>query len=71
MVEEIQTQGKAVLLACAAPCPFLTAENHCSIYATRPNCCVGLQAGDEQCQESRESDGLPQLLPVQESTLQM
>ena len=57
--------GMAVIIAIAKPCPFL-AEDKCSIYPTRPNCCVALQAGDEQCQESREAEGLPRLLPVQD-----
>jgi Fe-S-cluster containining protein len=64
MLEQYQ-QGMAVIIAIGKPCPFL-AENQCSIYPTRPNCCVGLQAGDEQCQESRAAEGLPPLLPVQD-----
>ena len=28
-------------------------NNGCSIYPMCPNCCVGLQAGDEQCQDAR------------------
>ena len=63
MVYEIQTERKAVMLAMGKPCAFL-AENKCSIYPTRPNCCVGLQAGDEQCQECRTAEGLPPLLPI-------
>jgi Fe-S-cluster containining protein len=59
-------KGMAVIIATGKPCPFLT-ENKCSIYPTRPNCCVGLQAGDDQCQESREAEGLPLLLPVAET----
>jgi Fe-S-cluster containining protein len=55
-------KGMAVIIAIGKPCPFV-AENKCSIYPTRPNCCVGLQAGDEQCQESRAANGLPPLLP--------
>jgi Fe-S-cluster containining protein len=65
MVYEMQTDMKAVIIAIGKPCPFL-AENQCSIYPTRPNCCVGLQAGDEQCQESRAAEGLPPLLPLQD-----
>jgi len=57
------SQGLAVILAITKPCPFL-AEDQCSIYPTRPNCCVGMQAGDEQCQEAREAEGLPPLLPM-------
>lgn len=29
--------------------------NQCVIYPTRPNCCVALQAGDEQCQGARSA----------------
>jgi hypothetical protein len=65
MVHAIQTEWKAVILACGRPCTFLTEANRCAIYPTRPNCCVGLQAGDEQCQESRQAAGLPPLLPVE------
>ena len=57
MVTEIQNDGKAVILACVTPCPFLGPDNHCSIYPTRPNCCVAMQAGDEQCQEARAEAG--------------
>lgn len=60
-------RGMAVILAITRPCPFL-ADNQCSIYPTRPNCCVGLEAGDEQCQAARAAEGLPPLLPVVEST---
>ena len=56
-------KGMAVIIAITKPCLFL-AENKCSIYPTRPNCCVGLQAGDDQCQEARTAEGLPSLLPV-------
>ena len=51
IVSEIQQQGKIVLLACGTPCSFLGTDNRCSIYPTRPNACVAMQAGDEQCQE--------------------
>ncbi|MCC7422360.1 MAG: YkgJ family cysteine cluster protein [Planctomycetaceae bacterium] len=61
VVQGIRTEWKAVILP--TPCPFL-AENRCSIYPTRPNCCVGLDAGDEQCQSARAAEGLPPLLPV-------
>lgn len=44
-------------------CQFLC-ENKCSIYPTRPNVCVGMQAGDEQCQEAREREALPPLAPI-------
>lgn len=64
MVEEIQTDMKAVILACGSPCPFLGSDNGCTIYPTRPNACVGMQAGDEQCQEARVAAGLAPLQPI-------
>lgn len=56
--------GRAVIISCGSACPFLR-ENLCSIHPTRPNVCVGFEAGDEQCQEARATEGLPPLLPVQ------
>lgn len=64
MVHEIQEEWKAVILACGRPCPFLAQDNQCTIYPTRPNCCVGLQAGDDQCQQARAAMGLSPLLPI-------
>ncbi len=64
MVSEIQQHGKIVLLACGSPCSFLGTDNVCSIYPTRPNACVAMQAGDEQCQDARLAVGLAPLLPV-------
>ena len=64
MVAEIQNEGKAVILACGSACPFLAENNLCSIYPTRPNSCVAMQAGDEQCQHARNAAGLLPLLPI-------
>lgn len=64
IVLEIQTDMKAVILSCGASCPFLGSNNACTIYPTRPNACVGMQAGDEQCQEARAAEGLTPLEPV-------
>lgn len=62
---ELQTDfGRAVILACSRPCPFLNADKQCAIYPTRPNACVGMQAGDEQCQDARAAQGLAPLLPI-------
>ena len=66
VISEIVTDWKAVILACGTPCSFLASDNQCSIYPTRPNCCVGMQAGDEQCQESRAAEGLVPLEPITE-----
>ena len=45
-------------------CVFQGDDNRCQIYPTRPNTCVGFEAGAEQCQERREAAGLPPLEPI-------
>lgn len=71
VLRELQGEfGKAVIIACGRPCAFLNAENHCSIYPTRPNACVGMEAGDEQCQNARERAGLPRLEPYKVGDLE-
>jgi Fe-S-cluster containining protein len=61
VVRRLQDEaGCWVIVACGARCPFL-ADNRCSIYPTRPNACVELQAGDEQCQAARREEGIPPL----------
>lgn len=64
MVREISEEWKAVILACGRPCEFLSSDNCCTIYLTRPNVCVGLQPGDDQCQAARANEGLAPLQPV-------
>jgi Fe-S-cluster containining protein len=64
VMHELQSEWKVVILACSRPCPFLGSDNHCEIYPTRPNSCVGMQAGDEQCQDARAAHGLPALAPT-------
>lgn len=51
-------------LACADPCPMLGVDNLCSIYPTRPNVCIAMEAGSDQCQEAREAAGLEPLKEV-------
>jgi len=63
VVSEIRTDMKAVIISCGQPCFFLGSDNRCGIYLTRPNACVGMEAGDEQCQEARARQGLPPLEP--------
>jgi Fe-S-cluster containining protein len=60
---------KQYSLACgqASPCGLLGADNLCTIYLSRPNCCVGMQAGDDQCQMARGVMGLPWLEPLKEN----
>jgi Fe-S-cluster containining protein len=50
-------------------CPFLGGvpsekERPCGIYPTRPNCCVAMQAGGDQCQSARGMAGLRPLEPI-------
>ena len=66
LVQLQEDVGRAVTIACGHPCPFLGADDECTIYPTRPNDCVAMQAGDEQCQMAREAAGLPRLELVRE-----
>ena len=66
MVKQIIEEGMAVLLNCGRQCQFLGEDNRCGIYPTRPNCCVGMEAGDDQCQFCRRVEGLPPLQPFPE-----
>ena len=71
VLERLQDDiGFSILVACGPnrPCPFL-ADKKCSIYPTRPNVCVAMQAGDEQCQEARKATGLEPLAPIQPSVI--
>ncbi len=43
------------------PCPFLTAENRCGIYPSRPWNCLTFMAGSTKCQQLRQQHGLPAL----------
>lgn len=45
------------------PCRFHTGQG-CGIYSTRPNACVGFQAGSPDCQWLRQGAGLAPLVPV-------
>lgn len=52
------------MIACGEkrPCPFLEpkygGERRCSVYVTRPGCCVYFQAGGVKCQEIRIAAGI-------------
>jgi Fe-S-cluster containining protein len=46
-------EGVCHLLTAGKPCPMLGPNNLCTIYPTRPNCCVGFPAGGTQCLEIR------------------
>lgn len=60
---------KQYSLACGearkCPCHSMDGEvSSCSIYPTRPNVCVGFEAGGEHCRELRDTHGLPPLVPI-------
>jgi Fe-S-cluster containining protein len=57
------------MLACGPefPCMMLGQDNLCTIYPTRPNCCVAMRAGSDQCQMARVSAGLMPLHPDPEA----
>lgn len=60
----LEQEFACLVIAGGQPCKFLGADNLCGIYPTRPNACVGMQAGDEQCQVARASVGLAPLMPA-------
>lgn len=62
-MDELSDETRCILLAANQPCRFRSVEGCCTIYPTRPNTCVGMEAGDEQCQEARSRMGLPPLQP--------
>lgn len=67
VLDALDEPGRCVLLAASRPCRFLGPDERCTIYPTRPNDCVALQAGDEQCQSARQERGLLPLLPIPEN----
>ena len=63
MAELSADDGRCIVLAANQPCRFLAPDGRCAIYPTRPNACVGMEAGDEQCQQARSRVSLPPLQP--------
>lgn len=63
VLELLRDEMRVVTLACGYGCPFLTEDKSCSIYPARPNVCIEMEAGDEQCQQARRSAGFPPLSP--------
>jgi Fe-S-cluster containining protein len=64
-VSELDEFGRCLLLACGQrTCALLEVDGSCGIYPTRPNACVAMQAGDEQCQYARRAAGLEPLRPA-------
>ena len=66
-MDELSDETRCIVLAANQACRFLSADGRCTIYPTRPNACVAMQAGDEQCQDARRQQGLPPLQPTVES----
>ena len=55
-------QGEVLVIASGGQaCKFLRQSGTCAIHPTKPNVCVAMQAGDEQCQEARQAEDLPPL----------
>lgn len=62
LMAELEQGGKWLVIAGGEDeCKFLRGNNKCAIYPTRPNVCVAMEAGDEQCQQARQAEGLPPL----------
>ena len=57
-LRDLEDVGRSILVAGVDRCPFLGGDSRCSVYPTRPNVCVAMQAGDEQCQQARDEAGL-------------
>lgn len=54
---------RVIVMVCGSsrPCSMLGENQQCQIYPTRPNVCVAMEAGSEQCQEARQQMGLSRL----------
>ena len=65
LMDELEQDGSCLIIAGGRqhPCVFLREDSTCGVYPTRPNVCVAMRAGDDQCQEARKADGLPELRP--------
>jgi len=61
LMAELEQEGRCLIIGGGKECKFLRGDNTCAIYPTRPNVCVAMQPGDEQCQEAREAEGLEPL----------
>jgi Fe-S-cluster containining protein len=57
----LQDECRCLVIAGVKACTFLDRTNRCSIYPTRPEDCVAMQAGDEQCQRDRDAENLAPL----------
>ncbi len=64
--ELLADEMRVIVMACGAdrPCAMLDENQRCKIYPTRPNVCVAMEAGDEQCQGARKDFGIEPLEPT-------
>ncbi len=60
LMAELEQEGKCLIIAGGQQCTFLDVNN-CAIYTTRPNVCVAMKPGVDQCNEARYAEGLPAL----------
>lgn len=60
LMAELEQEGRCLVIAAAEQCKFLR-DSTCDIYPTRPNVCVAMKPGDDQCSEARHAGGLPPL----------
>jgi len=62
LMADLEQDGRCLVIAGGeSECKFQRGDNTCAIYPTRPNVCVAMRPGDEQCQEARGAEGLPPL----------
>ena len=66
VLEDLADEDRCLILAANRPCSLLSADCRCTIYPTRPNGCVAMQAGSEECQYARGAAGLLPLNPIEE-----
>lgn len=63
LMSDLEQEGRCIVIAGSKPCKFLTDSFMCAIYPTRPNVCVAMSAGSDQCQQARIDAGLEPLFP--------
>ena len=64
LMAELEQYGRCLVIAGGGECKFIRGDNTCAIYPTRPNVCVAMKPGTEECQEARQAKRLPPLEPV-------
>jgi len=61
LMADLEQDGKCLVIAGGEECKFLRGNNMCAIYPTRPNVCVALQPGSDQCNQARKAERLAPL----------